>query len=78
MIKISVHELLHGFPRQPIFLTFLVKLGLLLVNVIDEVPYLSKRKRSCICLSYSGVGSIFVEEFSACGLARYTARAWSD
>jgi len=35
LIKVSIHELLHGLPRQPALLALLVKLCLLLINVID-------------------------------------------
>ena len=40
LVQVSVHELLHCLSRKAIFFAFLVKLGLLLVNVIDQVSEL--------------------------------------
>ena len=57
LVQISVHELLHGLPWQMTFFALLVKLGLLGIDVINEIAKLAQRQCASVCLGDSSSGS---------------------
>ena len=48
LVEVGIHKLFHCFARQPTLLAFLVEFSLLLVDVIDEIAQLAKRKHSLV------------------------------
>lgn len=70
LVQICVHELLHGLSGQVTLLTLLVKLCLLRINIIYQIPKLSQRKSPRVRLSDRRARpAIFAEKLSTCWLA---------
>ena len=69
LVQICIHELLHGLPGQMALLTFLVKLCLLRINIIYQIPKLTQSKCSGVRLGNRRARStVFAEKLSTCWL----------
>ena len=79
LVEVRVHELLHGLARQPALFALLIELGLLLVDVVDEVAKLAQAQHPLLRAgSESRRDGALVEELSSSWLPCDSARRWRD